>query len=105
EHAFAALKGRFQSLCELHLWIQTEEDLHVAVYWVESCLILHNMIVQFEEGCHGEMEGTVQWAISEGQGSVDRDEEIHPGQPTGMEGQRFWAHLMQKLFNEHGLRL
>ncbi|KIK79240.1 hypothetical protein PAXRUDRAFT_161818, partial [Paxillus rubicundulus Ve08.2h10] len=97
EHAFAALKGQFQSLCELHLQMQTEEDLYIAVYWVES-------LIQFEEGYRGEVEGTVQWAILEGQGSVNRDEEIYQGQPAGTEGQQFCAHLMQRLFDECGLR-
>ncbi|KIK80355.1 hypothetical protein PAXRUDRAFT_766157 [Paxillus rubicundulus Ve08.2h10] len=45
EHAFAALKGCFQSLCELCLWMKMEDDLYITVYWVECCLILHNMII------------------------------------------------------------
>ncbi|KIK86887.1 hypothetical protein PAXRUDRAFT_152516, partial [Paxillus rubicundulus Ve08.2h10] len=68
EHAFAALKGWFQSLCELHLQMQTEGDLHIHIvgYWVESCLILHDMVVWFEEQHCDEMDWTTQWAISEG---------------------------------------
>ncbi|KIK75553.1 hypothetical protein PAXRUDRAFT_172510, partial [Paxillus rubicundulus Ve08.2h10] len=88
EHAFAALKGRFQSLRELRLWMQTEGDLHIVVYWVESCLILNNMVVWFEEQCCDEMDGTMQWAISEGEALEDRDGDICLEQPAGMEGQR-----------------
>ncbi|KIN99226.1 hypothetical protein M404DRAFT_114857, partial [Pisolithus tinctorius Marx 270] len=56
EHAFAALKGRFQSLHELHLKIWNERDVKVAVYWVMCCIILHNMVIHFEE----EMVGIVE---------------------------------------------
>ncbi|KIK14408.1 hypothetical protein PISMIDRAFT_117064 [Pisolithus microcarpus 441] len=50
EHAFAVLKGHFQSLQELRLKIRNKEDLYIAIYWVECCLVLHNMIICFEEG-------------------------------------------------------
>ncbi|KIO15074.1 hypothetical protein M404DRAFT_95645, partial [Pisolithus tinctorius Marx 270] len=49
EHAFAALKGRFQSLHELRLKIRNERDVKVTVYWVMCCIILHNMVIRFEE--------------------------------------------------------
>ncbi|KIK81689.1 hypothetical protein PAXRUDRAFT_155492, partial [Paxillus rubicundulus Ve08.2h10] len=45
EHAFAALKGHFQSLCGLCLQMKMEDNLYITVYWVECCLILHNMII------------------------------------------------------------
>ncbi|KIM63032.1 hypothetical protein SCLCIDRAFT_44542, partial [Scleroderma citrinum Foug A] len=48
EHAFAALKGCFQSLHELRLKVAKDKDLHVAVYWITCCMILHNMIIHFE---------------------------------------------------------
>ncbi|KIM59687.1 hypothetical protein SCLCIDRAFT_75451, partial [Scleroderma citrinum Foug A] len=48
EHAFVALKGRFQSLRELRLKMNNNHDLHIAVYWVTCCMILHNMVVHFE---------------------------------------------------------
>ncbi|KAF8545964.1 hypothetical protein OG21DRAFT_1479735 [Imleria badia] len=60
EHAFAALKGRFQSLQELHIRIQSPGDMTYTVHWVQCCIILHNMIIQFEEVL-GE-ESTVEWA-------------------------------------------
>ncbi|KIJ10706.1 hypothetical protein PAXINDRAFT_85636, partial [Paxillus involutus ATCC 200175] len=49
EHFYGSLKGCFQSLCELCFQIQNENDLEYANAWVRSCLILHNMIVKFEE--------------------------------------------------------
>ncbi|KIK77500.1 hypothetical protein PAXRUDRAFT_166668, partial [Paxillus rubicundulus Ve08.2h10] len=50
KHAFAALKGCFQSLWEFHHPLQNEKDLQYHIHWVDCCLILHNMIIQFEEG-------------------------------------------------------
>ncbi|KIK74655.1 hypothetical protein PAXRUDRAFT_157970, partial [Paxillus rubicundulus Ve08.2h10] len=49
EHAFAALKGCFQSLQELCHPIQNEKELQYVIHWADCCLILHNMIIQFEE--------------------------------------------------------
>jgi len=49
EHAFAALKGRFQSLQDLRQNINSADDLQAAVHWIQYCLILHNMIIRFEE--------------------------------------------------------
>ncbi|KAG2754069.1 hypothetical protein P692DRAFT_201704896, partial [Suillus brevipes Sb2] len=47
-HAFAALKGQFQSLQELCLNIHTERELLIAVHWIMCCIILHNMIIRFK---------------------------------------------------------
>ena len=49
EHFYAALKGRFQSLRDLRVQIQNNEDLQYANAWIRSCLILHNLIIDFEE--------------------------------------------------------
>ncbi|KAG2051184.1 hypothetical protein BDR06DRAFT_854299, partial [Suillus hirtellus] len=49
EHAFAALKNRFQSLREIRLPLQHDRHLAYISYWVQCCLILHNMVIQFEE--------------------------------------------------------
>ena len=49
EHAISLLKGRFQSLCELHIQIGTSK-LHLwVIFWVHCCIILHNLIIQFED--------------------------------------------------------
>ncbi|KIK15950.1 hypothetical protein PISMIDRAFT_114272, partial [Pisolithus microcarpus 441] len=49
EHAFATLKGCFQSLRELRLHMSKDNNLHIAAYWITVCIILHNMIIHFEE--------------------------------------------------------
>ncbi|KIJ61040.1 hypothetical protein HYDPIDRAFT_97407, partial [Hydnomerulius pinastri MD-312] len=43
EHAFVALKGWFQSLCELQM--KMKKGIQVSLYWIMCCLILHNMIM------------------------------------------------------------
>ncbi|KIK99442.1 hypothetical protein PAXRUDRAFT_132027, partial [Paxillus rubicundulus Ve08.2h10] len=104
EHAFVALEGHFQSLHELHLWLQKEEDLYIAIYWVECCLILHNMIIWFEARRQGEMRETMEWAIAEGQWpDNERGECICMNQGGGTEGQQFHAYLIQRLFDEHNI--
>ncbi|KAG2073943.1 hypothetical protein BDR04DRAFT_1009589 [Suillus decipiens] len=45
EHAFAALKGHFQSLHELRHPMQTEKHLKYTSYWIMCCMILHNMVI------------------------------------------------------------
>ncbi|KAF9223944.1 hypothetical protein BS17DRAFT_704638, partial [Gyrodon lividus] len=92
EHAFAALKGCFQSLWELchpHL-----------IHWVNCCLILHNMIVCFEEGG----EQSVSWAISEnpdeaGNEDPEGDGPVDDQTEYGSAGQRFHYLMMQRLFD------
>ena len=60
EHAFVALKGRFQSLRELQLVMRTQKNVKVAMHWIQCCLILHNMILQFKEELG--VEKTTNWA-------------------------------------------
>ncbi|KIK23916.1 hypothetical protein PISMIDRAFT_41300, partial [Pisolithus microcarpus 441] len=64
EHAFAALKGRFQSLRELRLHMNSLRDIRIAVHWVQCCIILHNMIIRFEERLG---DSTMEWARMEGE--------------------------------------
>ena len=49
EHAFAALKECFQSLHELRLVMRTQENVKIGMHWIQCCIILHNMIIQFKE--------------------------------------------------------
>ncbi|KIK11841.1 hypothetical protein PISMIDRAFT_121974 [Pisolithus microcarpus 441] len=66
EHVFTALKGRFQSLCELRLKVTRDEDLHITIYWIMCCMILHNMIIHFESNQSNKLVGLTNWAIREG---------------------------------------
>ena len=96
EHAFAALKGWFQSLRELHLQIHTERDLQIAVYWVECCLILHNMIICFESALG--VESTAGWAMDEGREPDHRLNPVVVDVPEGSPGQQFHGELTRHLF-------
>ena len=100
EHAFAALKGRFQSLQELRLRMRTQQDLHIAVYWITCCLILHNMIVRFEAKQLG--EGSMGWAIREAEWE-DENDDVGGELEGEMPGQRFRGLLMERLFEQCGI--
>ena len=89
EHAFGALKGRFQSLQELCISIGSQKDLDYATTWVLCCLILHNMVIQFEEKRYGPKSAqrlaSEAWAREEGGQVEDEDEgagvDIDDGRP------------------------
>jgi len=49
EHAIGILKGRFQSLKELRIQISSHQKHEYAKLWIICCLILHNLIIRFEE--------------------------------------------------------
>lgn len=107
KHAIAALKGRFQSLWELRLQMQSKEDLHIAVYWIKCCFILHNMIIVFEENHwrQGEQVGSLRWAREEAVVYGDEPEpDVGLEQPRGTEGQQFRGHLIEKLSDQHAIQ-
>ncbi|KIK13889.1 hypothetical protein PISMIDRAFT_44764, partial [Pisolithus microcarpus 441] len=49
EHFYGSLKGRFQSLHDMHFQIQNQHDLESTNMWMRCCLILHNLILEIEE--------------------------------------------------------
>ncbi|KIM56625.1 hypothetical protein SCLCIDRAFT_132182 [Scleroderma citrinum Foug A] len=105
EHAFVALKGCFQSLRELRLKINKEEDLHVVVYWIMCCMILHNMIVHFEARRKRTLNnGSMDWAIQEA-GRLDDDDDDTGGEQGGTEGQQFRGLLVERLLEQHGIHI
>ena len=103
EHVFAALKGRFQSLWELRLKMKTDDDLHIAVYWITCCMILHNMVICFETRWREELgEGTMSWVIREAEWE-DEDEEGGE-ERGGTPGLQFRGLLMERLFEQRGIQ-
>ncbi|KIK14157.1 hypothetical protein PISMIDRAFT_117530 [Pisolithus microcarpus 441] len=105
EHAFAALKGRFQSLHELWLKVTKDEDLHVAIYWIMCCMILHNMITYFVSNRSDEVEESTSWAIREVEGWDENVVDEIREERTGTHGQRFRGLLMERLFEQCGIRV
>jgi hypothetical protein len=55
------------------------------------------MIIRFEEQ-NANVEPTAEWAIAEGEGTIDRDVVVVPD-AEGTPGQQFRAHLMTELFD------
>jgi hypothetical protein len=101
EHAFAALKGWFQLLHELRLQMNSLKDIQISVYWVQACIILHNMIICFEEIHDSSM---TTWAIQEGGGDIGNGRDDVVVQVTqGMPGQCFRVELAEQLFTELGI--
>lgn len=95
EHAFAALKGRFQSLRELRIRIRSQDDMTYAVHWVQCCIILHNMIIRFEDTLG--RESTMGWAREEAR-DLPRDlDPVVMEIPDGTPGQRFRVKLMREM--------
>ena len=103
------LKGRFQSLRELRLNIRKEKDVQIAVHWIQCCIILHNMIIRFENHHRkqdGEYEGSLEWAHVEGEAFMshesedpDGDESVGDRSYEGTLGQATHLRLMGKLFD------
>lgn len=59
EHAIGYLKGRFQSLKELRIRINSPEDVTYASCWIQSCIILHAFSID------NELETNEEW-LSDG---------------------------------------
>ncbi|KIK22273.1 hypothetical protein PISMIDRAFT_102807 [Pisolithus microcarpus 441] len=87
EHAFSVLKGQFQSLHKLQLKVAKDKDLHVTIHWIMCCMILHNMIIQFESNQSDDLDRSMNWAIREAKGW---DQGVHDEigeEGVGMHGQ------------------
>lgn len=109
EHAFAALKGRFQSLRELRLNIHTERELQIAVHWIMCCIILHNMIIRFEahhRQQNAKFRRSQRWAEREAREFAaqemedpDGDEVVGDRSYEGTPGQASRLRMMDQLFD------
>ncbi|KIK90531.1 hypothetical protein PAXRUDRAFT_151725 [Paxillus rubicundulus Ve08.2h10] len=81
-HFYGSLKGHFQSLCEICFQIQNKDELEYASSWVNSCLILHNIIIQSEEelGLSTSMGEFTKW--------YKRIQEERAHEPQDLDGDR-----------------
>ena len=50
EHTIGYLKGRFSSLRGLRQQINSKRDHEIAINWIITCVILHNIILDIEGG-------------------------------------------------------
>jgi len=46
---YGSIKDQFQSLCEIRVQIQSEQQWKYVKSWIFTCLVLHNMIIEIEE--------------------------------------------------------
>jgi hypothetical protein len=47
EHTIGVLKNRWGSLKELRIQIKKKEDMSRVLLWVQGCVVLHNMLMEF----------------------------------------------------------
>ena len=76
--------------------MQTKENTKIVVHWIQCCLILHNMIIQFELDLG--IEKTTGWARQEGVEPYQPLAPIIVDAPEGTPGQAFQSELMGRLF-------
>jgi len=74
----------------------TEENMKIAMHWIQCCTILHNMIIKFEEELG--IERLTDWARCEGAEPYCPMPPIVMDAPEGTPGQVFRADLMTCLF-------
>lgn len=80
--------------------IQMLENIEYAIHWVQSCLILHNMIIHFEKKL-GKLS-MIPWAQQEAHDLARDDNNIVMQIPISSLGQLFCADLMHQLFEVLG---
>ncbi|GAU99995.1 hypothetical protein RvY_10919 [Ramazzottius varieornatus] len=82
EQTIGMLKGRFQSLKALRLRIKNKKDHEFAVYWIRTCCMLHNMLLDDEydeewtvedDGDDGLIPNPNQQAVATERGSTKRE--------------------------------
>jgi hypothetical protein len=76
--------------------MRTQENMKVAIHWIQCCVILHNMIIEFEEQLG--IEKTMGWARREGAEPYRLMAPVVVDVPAGTPGQAFRADLMMRLF-------
>ena len=74
EHAIGLLKGRFQSLRELHIQINSQNQFDFAIIWIRVCFILHNFIIDIEGDSHDDMNA--EWERNSDYGLRNDEEDV-----------------------------
>ena len=81
EHAIGYLKGRFQSLKGLRIYIQDERSHKFATYWILACIVAHNIALECEAEERAEDEDVdddpfIREGLSSSSESDSSDEEV-----------------------------
>ena len=89
EHAIGFLKGRFQSLQDLHVLIQDEKTHKSAVYWVVACISIHSFATWCKLGRQAEDHDLAEDPfVAVGQSATRNDDK--PMQFTGQTQGSAW---------------
>lgn len=100
EHAIGFLKGRFQSLKHLRIWINNKQAHKFATYWVLACIAVHCFAMGCEEDERGEDDDPADDPfVSEGLGSeAPRAEHRDQNTPRLQAGRALREKLKEDLF-------
>lgn len=80
--------------------IRSPQSFKYAAHWVQCCIILHNMIIRFEERLG--KRSSMRWAQKESGEVERRGDNLVVKVPIGSPGQLFRAGLMNDLFEALG---
>lgn len=82
EHAIGFIKGRFQSLKELCVFIKDEQSHKFATYWVVACIGLHSFAIDCEEEENAESGHSNNSFIAQGLSSLTTSSSSPAARPT-----------------------
>lgn len=73
EHTIGVLKGRWSSLRELRVQIRQNEDMNRVLLWLSDCVVLHNIMLLFDDDWPSDGESSGSDSDGENSGSDDED--------------------------------
>ncbi|KAG1699902.1 hypothetical protein DVH05_012341 [Phytophthora capsici] len=78
EHTIGVLKGRFSSLRELRIQIREKEDMKKILFWVNECVVLHNILLSLNDEWSSEEDSTDTVDDAEEDSDSDSDDDRFP---------------------------
>ncbi|ODQ73307.1 hypothetical protein LIPSTDRAFT_290286 [Lipomyces starkeyi NRRL Y-11557] len=77
EHCNGYLKGRFQSLKELRIYITDAKSMKYATSWIRACIILHNFALVHEESLGLDKENFLMaWKAQQDKDHEEPEQEV-----------------------------
>ena len=93
EHVNGILKSRFNSLKGIRVQVKTDKDFLAVNKWIIVCLILHNMLISFNDS----------WTEEDSDSESDDDDDDPPAQPfdpqTALEAHDLRVIVKNRLLN------